>query len=352
MDTLLSTVLSLHLQVSTLDAVLQKKRDAASHALFMDVVAEKRPKGVLRAWWASVCEVLQQELEATSRSSSFVKNVFVNEYPRLHGAFAAMLQRLKGEGRELLRCLHSFEQAYIAKTLTKLNEPLQLMNTSATTTSPSAPVPPPSRSDVNALLHAVNDALGAIHDNDEELQSAVCANVGRALSTFAAHCERLLNVSDDREMLGGSGTGAAASGLSAVQKANAELFVLLSTVEQQMAAAEIKRKYPGIQPAAAARVDKGWQSVHEVSDTIVAHLVRNAIAQLEAVVFTLQDEDFSASRAIPPRRQQRHRFAEEAPDIPHQDAAARLHRQPRGGQQADRHRERRPAWSALRPASA
>ena len=300
--------------------MLLKKRDPTSHVLFMDVVGEKRSKGVLSAWWQSLCEILTQELEASSRSSTFIKSVFVNEFPRLHGAFCVLLSRLKGggaEGRELMRCLQVFEQSYIAKTLTKLNEPLQLMSTPSTSTSASAPLALPTRSDVNALLHSINDVLSSIHDSDEDLQVPVCANIAKALSTFAAHCERLLNINDDREAMGGATTGPTSAALSPVQRNNSELFIVLSTVEQQTASAELKRKYPGIRAGGSAKVERGWQSVHEVSDTILTHLIRNVTAQLEAVVFGLQDEDFAATRPIPPRRESRRGDSTEARGIPH-----------------------------------
>ena len=297
-DSLLSTLLSQHTQMSTLEAVLVKKRDPTTHVLFIDWVAERRwPKGVLHAWWQSAVELLETELDSTSRGSSFVKSVLVNEYPRLHAAFSALLARMKGEGRELLGCLRTFEQAYITKTLAKLNEPLQLMTTPTSSSNASA-APLPTRNDVSALIHAVEDALSSVHDNDEELQVAVTANVGRTLATFAALCERLLNINDDRDVLGSSGTGPAANALSLVQRHNSELFLLLSAVEQQLAAAEVKRKYPGIRAAAAAKVERGWQSLHEVSDALLHHLVRNVVAQLEAAVFAMQDDDFAPSRAI------------------------------------------------------
>ena len=297
-DSLLSSLLSLHTQMCTLEAVLQKKRDPSTHVLYLDVVSEQRwPKGVLHAWWQSTCELLEREMEATSRGSSFVRSVLVNEYPRLHAAFSALLGRLRGEGRELLRCLQVFEQAYLAKTLAKLNEPLQLMTTPTSTSA--SPTPLPSRSDVSAFIHCIDDALSSITDNDVELQVAVAGNVNRALATFAALCESRLNINDDRDVLGSSGTGHSSVALSAVQRINSELFLLLSAVKQQLSAAEVRRRYPSIGAAAVAKVERGWQSLHELSDAILTHLIRNVIAQLEAAVFTMQDDDFAASRAIP-----------------------------------------------------
>ena len=307
-DALLTSLSTLTTKMSTLESVMKKKRDPSTHVLFMDVYETKKTGtgGVLLRWWRSVCEVMQQELEGANKTSAFVRNVFGNEYARLHASWIAAWERLThlaqqtvGEGlgtrQDFLQSLHVFEVAYVTKNFSKLNEPLQLMTASTTSSAASASSHNvPSRSDVSAFLTNVGDSLSSIHDSDEQLQLPLCNNVGKVLLAFAAQCERLLSIDDDREVLTG-----AAGGLSAIQRNNSDLYGVVSVVDRELSPTELKRKYPGIKPAAMARVQRGWVKVSEVSSGLLHHLFRNVIAHLETLLFGMHDEDMAANRPMP-----------------------------------------------------
>ena len=307
-EALLTSLSTLTTQMTTLESVMKKKRDPSSHVLFMDVYEGKKASsgGVLLRWWHSVCEVMQQELEAANKTSAFVRNVCGNEYARLHAAWVAAWDRLTqltqqtvGEGlgsrQDFMQSLHVFEVAYVTKNLSKLNEPLQLMTASTTSSAASASSNTvPSRSDVSAFLANIGDTLSSIHDSDELLQLPLCHNVGKVLLAFAAQCERLLSIDDDREVLTG-----AAGGLSAIQRNNSELYGVVSVVDRELSPTELKRKYPAIKPSALARVERGWHKVNEVSSGLLHHLFRNVVAHLETLLFNMHDDDMAASRNIP-----------------------------------------------------
>jgi len=309
-DSLLAALTALTTQVTTLESVMKKKRDPSTHVLFMAAyTTHKKPittTSLLQHYWHSLCQVLQQELEAANKNSAFVRNVFGNEYARLHAAWvsawerlAVLVQQTVGEGlgsrSDFLQPLHVFEVAYVTKNLSKLNEPLQLMSASTTSSAASAASNHvPSRSDVSALLANIGDTLSAIHDSDEQLQLPLCNNVGKVLQAFAAQCERLMSIDDDREVLTG-----AAGGLSAIQRNNSELYGVVSAVDRELSPTELKRKYPSIKPAAMARAERGWHRVNEVSSGLLHHLFRNAVAHLETLLFNMHDEDMAANRPIP-----------------------------------------------------
>ena len=307
-DSLLTSLSTLTTQMTTLESVMKKKRDPSTHVLFMDVYEGKKSggSGVLMRWWHSVCEVMQQELQAANKSSAFVRNVFGNEYARLHAAWIAAWDRLThlaqqtvGEGlgsrEEFMQSVHVFEVMYVTKNVSKLNEPLQFMSASTTSSAASASSNAvPSRSDVSAFLANIGDTLSSVHDSDEQLQLALCNNVGKVLLAFAAQCERLLSIDDDREVLTG-----AAGGLSAIQRNNSDLYGVVSVVDRELSPTELRRKYPDIKPAAIARVERGWHKVSEVSGGLLHHLFRNVVAQLETLLFGMHEEDMATHRPIP-----------------------------------------------------
>ena len=317
-DALLNSLSALTTRIATLESVLSKKRDPSTHVLFVHVYDAKKASsnssggsgsgssGVLLRWWRSVCEVLLLELEAANKTSAFVRNVFGNEYARLHAAWIAAWDRLTllaqqtvgtalGSRSDFIATLHMFEVAYVTKSFSKLSEPLQLMSASTTSSAASASSHAvPSRSDVAAFLANIGDTLSAVHDSDEQLQLPLCNNVGKVLLAFAAQCERLLSIDDDREALTG-----AAGGLSAIQRNNSELYGVVSSVDREMAPVELKRKYPGIKSSAMSRVERGWAKVSELSSGLLHHLFRNVVAQLETLLFQMHDEDLSANRPMP-----------------------------------------------------
>ena len=303
-DTLLASLHSLCLQLAGLQTVLDKKRDPASHLLLADAYAAHRRgggSGGLADWWAQLLALLEQELEATSRGSSFVKSVFVNEFPRLHAAFHALQLKLDaaraggggGGGGEatatsLLRCIAVFESGFLTRSLVRLHEPLQLMQSASSSL--------PTRSDCVSLVQHVGDALSSVHDSEAALQAAVAGNVSKSLQAFAAQAERLLNLNDDRDVLGAAAAPAQPASLSPVQRHNSELFALLLQVELPLSPAELSRKYPSLSAAALSRVRQGWQAVRAVSDAVLLHLFRNVVASVEAALVSVQDDEQRAAR--------------------------------------------------------
>lgn len=186
---------------------------------------------------------IRKELAEGSKNSNFVRNVFVNEYPRLVAIFEALCGRIikhvnaassapfltssvavqtivpasyasftSACRSELVAALSSFHTAFLTRAVKLLNEPVKLMFSTQHTV--------PSRSDVSALISVIDEHLTLIKDAHEDVQLSVCTLIQEAVCLFVEHSEKMAKKDPDRNIFP---TGAGATP-NHVQRTNSELY--------------------------------------------------------------------------------------------------------------------------------
>jgi len=136
------------LQIWNLEKVLRKKNDNLSRP-YIELVSKEFHSTL--TFWASLMEIIKEELESAADSSSFINNVLMNEYPRLYQMLIdfyhkvesttsnydqtlppnqqALLTKISGkQHREnLLASIGKFQQLFLDKCIQRIKQPLNIL---------------------------------------------------------------------------------------------------------------------------------------------------------------------------------------------------------------------------------
>lgn len=167
-----------------LGRVLSKKRDAVSHQCLGDLFT-KEP--VYDRFWNQMTRAINGEIQNASRAYPFIRSSLgVQDYPRLRQTFrqipAKLFQRtrqsISDEVSSILRSLQPLLEVYLAQSLRRLNEPVELM----------FPVQHgdklPTNHDVTTFVKSIENELVAAKC-DPDLTVAVGRGAAKAVFLFA-----------------------------------------------------------------------------------------------------------------------------------------------------------------------
>ena len=171
-NSLMESLYGAALQIWTLYRVAIKKRDTRSNKRFVDFASSKTPEESIRTYWINLTSILTTTLQQNSKKSQFLRSVrnvqithshismathntqsqvLVKEYPRARESMSQILKRLytytsKGSASDrgmrfdvpvmcntvkekdcLLGSLAGFLEIYLARSIARLNKPLNLM---------------------------------------------------------------------------------------------------------------------------------------------------------------------------------------------------------------------------------
>lgn len=162
---------------------------------------------------------LSKGLHNAVKDSSFIKSYLEGEFPKLLRLFTELSRRMKQQTGgdvlnypttdhaslnelakfnpgELLRVvLSEFEAGYISTSLQRLNDPLNLMFSTAEGT-------PPQHDEVQALLRLINNELAAVMF-DSNLHKSIQLNVEDIVKQFSNKCKLLSSTGEQAQQITG-----------------------------------------------------------------------------------------------------------------------------------------------------
>uniref|UniRef100_A0A8C6LZW4 Conserved oligomeric Golgi complex subunit 5 n=1 Tax=Nothobranchius furzeri TaxID=105023 RepID=A0A8C6LZW4_NOTFU len=287
-------------QVQHLQKVLMKKRDPVSHVCFIDEIINDGQPNILYVFWTEVTSTLSDEFHRATEASSFLKQAFEGEYPKLLRLYNELWRRLQQystslqgalmnsggpdtslditapetESQDLFThgkqdynpekalkdSLQPYEAAYLSKSLSRLFDPINLV-------FPMGGRNPPSSDELESIIKTISSELN-VALVDPNLALAVAKNAAKTIQLFAVKSEQLLCTQGDASQVIGP--------LTEGQRRNVAVVNSLFCLQQA--------------------VTKGVQVLMR---NAVQPLVQSVSDSIEAIIITLHQEDFSGPLSSP-----------------------------------------------------
>lgn len=302
------------LQVWTLQGVLLRKQDPLTFVVFIDAynterqIAEAKQalsgkrvsfESLLEYFWVRLTAIVSSELTHGSQSSSFVRGVFVNEFPRLASIFETLFTRIVkqqlgsslstpslaasqpeafgAQSREaLLGGLQVFRTGFLAHSLRELTDPVNLMFGGTQMV--------PSRSDVSALISKMHEQMALVKDSSPDLQDAVCEGVVQAIGQFEARCLALLQKAEPR--------------VTPALRTNSELFNIACFLVKEFHPVSLKKSWGELCPSASGRMAQCWAILQGLANTVVNTLMTEFLTSTQDIFKAMNKEDFGVSAVV------------------------------------------------------
>lgn len=341
-DTMIESFRTWALRIWNVQRVLCKKRDSVTHVLFSDLVGEST---TFNTFWKKATSSLEAEVSRALRTFSFVKNTLVSGYPHLRRLLRAMLRRLhsstSGKGvsgvggtqeqaNMLLAGLSSLLSEYLAKSLSKLTEPVQQMFPQATEAAAFAAaagagelpskVTLPTQKDVATFAGVIINELSAtiastssaglignnpdefmqsgneLHpDDDIELVQAVAKGCCKAINLFAFKAEQLIAMTESafrfqlsapKKLLVFSTSNATSVPVAMTTRTTTQQHncTILAVVLQLYTELKIGQNNHYLQPA--------FQKLKELSEVILGGYLGAAASALETILSGIHKESY------------------------------------------------------------
>uniref|UniRef100_A0A7N6AXG1 Conserved oligomeric Golgi complex subunit 5 n=1 Tax=Anabas testudineus TaxID=64144 RepID=A0A7N6AXG1_ANATE len=211
-------------QVQHLQKVLMKKRDPVTHVCFIDEIIKDGQPDILYTFWTDVTNTLSEEFHKATEASSFLKQAFEGEYPKLLRLYNELWRRLQqysaslqgaltsGGGamdvpldigatetetqdlfmhgkqdynpeKALKDSLQPYEAAYLSKSLSRLFDPINLV-------FPMGGRNPPSSDELDSIIKTISSELN-VASVDPNLSLAVAKNAAKTVQLFCVKSEQL-----------------------------------------------------------------------------------------------------------------------------------------------------------------
>uniref|UniRef100_A0AAQ5X9Q4 Conserved oligomeric Golgi complex subunit 5 n=1 Tax=Amphiprion ocellaris TaxID=80972 RepID=A0AAQ5X9Q4_AMPOC len=210
-------------QVQHLQKVLMKKRDPVSHVCFIDEIIKDGQPDILFTFWTDVTNTLSDEFHRATEASSFLKQAFEGEYPKLLRLYNELWRRLQQYSASLQGTLTSsggvdaslditatetdnqdlfthgkqnynpekalkdslqpYEAAYLSKSLSRLFDPINLV-------FPMGGRNPPSNDELDSIIKTISSELN-VASVDLNLSLAVAKNAAKTVQLFCVKSEQL-----------------------------------------------------------------------------------------------------------------------------------------------------------------
>ncbi|PFX29947.1 Conserved oligomeric Golgi complex subunit 5 [Stylophora pistillata] len=216
LEQLMDSIYSACGQVHHLQKVLAKKRDPVTHVCFVEELL-KDGKSCTTSFWNSVTLILTEEFAQAAQASTFLKQAFEGEYPKLLRLYNDLWSRLQqfssasnapttgialqiepsfslfpsagdqfslSPEQALKNSLAPFENAYLSRSLSRLLDPINLV-------FPSGARNPPSREELASIAKTISSEL-SVASVDVGLTITVARNVAKTVQLYTAKCEELV----------------------------------------------------------------------------------------------------------------------------------------------------------------
>uniref|UniRef100_A0A8D3E4S1 Conserved oligomeric Golgi complex subunit 5 n=1 Tax=Scophthalmus maximus TaxID=52904 RepID=A0A8D3E4S1_SCOMX len=212
-------------QVQHLQKVLMKKRDPVTHVCFIDEISKDGQPDILYTFWTDVTNALRVEFHRATEASSFLKQAFDGEYPKLLRLYNELWRRLQqysaslgsltssggmdtsldimvpetdtqdlfthgkqdySPEKALKDSLQPYEAAYLSKSLSRLFDPINLV-------FPMGGRNPPSSDEMDSIIKTISSELN-VALVDPDLSLAVAKNAAKTVQLFCVKSEQLVSL--------------------------------------------------------------------------------------------------------------------------------------------------------------
>ncbi|KAM9824237.1 conserved oligomeric Golgi complex subunit 5 isoform 3-T3 [Neosynchiropus ocellatus] len=308
-------------QVQHLQKVLMKKRDPVTHVCFIDEIIKDGQPDILYTFWNDVTNSLSEQFHKATEASSFLKQAFEGEYPKLlrlynelwrrlqqysdslHGALMSSggmditldISTSETDGLDLFThgkqdynpekalkdSLQPYEAAYLSKSLSRLFDPINLV-------FPMGGRNPPSNDELDSIIKTISSELN-VAAIDPNLALAVAKNAAKTVQLFCVKSEQLLCTQGDASQVIGP--------LTEGQRRN--IAVVNSLYRLQQAVAKVVSGLSATPPAAAEALSSSLEAVQVLMSNAVQPLLQSVSDSIEAIIITLHQEDFSGQVSSP-----------------------------------------------------
>lgn len=323
-------------QVQHLQKVLIKKRDPVTHVCFIDEIIKDGHPDILYTFWTNVTDTLSEDFHRAANASSFLKQAFEGEYPKLLRLYNDLWRRLQQynaslqgvltnssgteatidigstetEGQDLFTygkqdynpekalkdSLQPYEAAYLSKSLSRLFDPINLV-------FPMGGHNPPSNDELDSITRTISSELN-VASFDQHLSLAVAKNAAKTVQLFCVKSEQLVHTQGDATQVIGP--------LTEGQRRN--VAVVNSLYRLQQAVVKIISGLSSCPPGAVEALSSSLEGLQNLMRTAVQPLLQSVSDSIEAIIITLHQEDFSGSVATEKHKQAV--SSHEKPDTP------------------------------------
>ncbi|XP_034719072.1 conserved oligomeric Golgi complex subunit 5 [Etheostoma cragini] len=306
-------------QVQHLQKVLMKKRDPVTHVCFIDEIIKDGQPDILYTFWNDVTKTLSVEFHRATEASSFLKQAFEGEFPKLLRLYNELWRRLQqysaslqgaltGSGgidaslditttetdsqdlfthgkqdynpeKALKDSLQPYEAAYLSRSLSRLFDPINLV-------FPMGGRNPPSNDELDSIIKTISSELN-VASVDPNLSLAVSKNAAKTIQLFCVKSEQLLCTQGEASQVIGP--------LTEGQRRNVAVVNSLYRLQQ----AVTKIISGSCAPAAAEAISSSLEAVQVLMSSAVQPLLQSVSDSIEAIIITLHQEDFSGPLSCP-----------------------------------------------------
>ncbi|XP_044182352.1 conserved oligomeric Golgi complex subunit 5-like [Acropora millepora] len=310
MEQLMDHIYSACGQIHHLQKVLAKKRDPVTHVCFMEELV-KDGNVCIASFWDSVTSILTQEFAQAVQGSTFLKQAFEGEYPKLLRLYNDLWSRLQhfsstssnmpavsmmsqmepsfslfpSSGDEfslspeqaLKKSLAPFETAYLSRSLSRLFDPINLV-------FPSGARNAPSKEELASIAKTIGSEL-SVASVDVGLTTTVAKNVAKTVQLYTAKCEQLLATKTEASQL--------CDPVTPAQQRNAVMVNSLFQLYQ--AVSKIVEGLRSPPPVAIDAISTGLQGTLALMNSALDPLLDAIQLELENYIFKMHSEDFTSS---------------------------------------------------------
>ncbi|XP_042081455.1 conserved oligomeric Golgi complex subunit 5 [Haplochromis burtoni] len=327
LEKLMDQICAASRQVQHLQKVLMKKRDPVTHVCFIDEIIKDSQPDILYTFWNNITTTLSEEFHKATEASSFLKQAFEGEYPKLLRLYNELWRRLQQYSTSLQGALTSsggmdasldvstvetdnqdlfthgkqdynpekalkdslqpYEAAYLSRSLSRLFDPINLV-------FPMGGRNLPSSDELDSIIKTINSELN-VASVDPSLSLAVAKNAAKTVQLFCVKSEQLLCTQGDASQVIGP--------LTEGQRRNVAVVNTLYRLQQ--AVTKIISGLGSCPQAAAESLAASLEGVQALMRSAVHPLLQSVTDSIEAIIITLHQEDFSGPLSNPDR-----------PDIP------------------------------------
>ncbi|XP_071486202.1 conserved oligomeric Golgi complex subunit 5-like [Diadema antillarum] len=299
-------------QVNHLQKVLAKKRDPVTHVCFMEELQKDGHGNIMLTFWMSLTRLMKEEFGETANASTFIKQAFEGEYPKLLRLYNDLWKRLEqynvvsmatasldahgvpqspvvddyvgfklGEDyspeKALKESLTLFETAYLSRSLSRLFDPINLV-------FPSGAAYPPSDSEVENIAKTVQSEL-SVASVGAGLSVLVAKNVSKTVTLYVNKCEQLLCTDGEASQVIAPPTAGQTKN-AAVVNSLYQFHQAISRVTQAL----------GSYPENAINViETSLQNVVAMMSAAIQPLLTSIGDSVEAIILTMHNEDFKTA---------------------------------------------------------
>ncbi|XP_041349093.1 conserved oligomeric Golgi complex subunit 5-like [Gigantopelta aegis] len=314
MEKLMDSIHASCAQMHHLQQVLVKKRDPVTHICFIEEIAKHRSDDVniMHEFWISVTNMLTNEFREAAETSTFLKQAFEGEYPKLLRLYNDLWKRLQqfninmavspgssdvapvddvkkvdssvksdsdskryDSEAALRETLCSFENAYLSRSLSRLFDPINLVFASGSSN-------PPTSEEVENIVKTISSELN-VANVDSKLSITVAKNVAKTIKLFCVKSEQLLTTDGEASQVIGPPTPG--------QSRNASVVNTLYQLHHSMA--KVLSNIGHFAQEAQDSIQTALESVVLLMGTSINPLLSSISDALEAIILTIHQEDFS-----------------------------------------------------------